>query len=302
MKRHFQRLVSYFMMLCMLFGFMPLLAPLAQDTSTIPNIDDGHFAVAASQTGLFLQNSSIYSHELAILAAELSHLAYSPAELYNRLEQLGMSNIRRFETGVRWHDTDPHFVEFTVGLSTEERNSKIYNLIFVVIRGTATHYEWVSNFTVIQASDEELHLGFDLATTRLLDSLLDFLPGDIVDNPGNNIFLITGHSRGGAVANLLASVYRHRFPVRFDNLFTYTFASPNTMSPRNYSTDYPIFNIVNEYDLVPRVPAGNWIRAGTDKFFNSFSWVPVMRLYYNHSHEMHLNWMRDNAAYNLSIR
>ena len=321
MKRHFRRLIPFILIFGMMFGFMSQLAPLAHDISMMPimqmsgysqalTTDESEWLAGAfegsftGQTGLFSQDSSIYNHELATLAAELSHLAYAPAALYNRLVLLGMSNIRRFETGVRWQlqDFDPHYVEFTVGLSCVERNNNIYNLIIVVVRGTSTTYEWISNFIVNQEGEADAHHGFELATARLLDDLLDYLPDDIVNNPENNIFLITGHSRGGAASNLLASVYRHRLPVRYENLFTYTFAAPNTMSPRYYAADFPIFNIVNVYDLVPRVPTGNWIRAGTDKFFYNFSWVPVARIYFDHCHEMHLNWMRDNTSCSLSVR
>ena len=73
---------------------------------------------------------------------------------------------------------------------------------------------------------------------------------------GNTVLWITGHSRGGALANLVAS---KRIDAGY-SVFAYTFASPGTTTYANATADRykSIFNIINEDDLVPQLPMSVW--------------------------------------------
>ena len=80
-------------------------------------------------------------------------------------------------------------------------------------------------------------------------------------------FLITGHSRGAAVANLLAAFLdrgsyaageKETCPELVpEHIYAYTFATPNSCSDlaeRTASQYKNIFNIVNPEDVVPQLP------------------------------------------------
>ncbi len=98
--------------------------------------------------------------------------------------------------------------------------------------------------------------------------------------------VVTGHSRGAAVANLLGSMLDKSPPsspfcaVDRRNVFVYTFAPPNV----TLRSDVPcearvydnIFNIVNPEDMVPRVPLVIWQsrRHGRDFVLRSFDDLP----------------------------
>ena len=76
---------------------------------------------------------------------------------------------------------------------------------------------------------------------------------------------MTGHSRGGAIANLLAAdlIDRADGPdalASADAVYAYTFAAPCPTKSANRGDDAyaGIFNIVNPSDLVPQLPLPAW--------------------------------------------
>lgn len=79
-------------------------------------------------------------------------------------------------------------------------------------------------------------------------------------NSSKNYILVTGHSRGGGIANLVGSkiVDKATKSGALNGFvpFTYTFAAPQTTtSALAQNTSYDsIFNIVNSDDLVPTLP------------------------------------------------
>lgn len=138
-------------------------------------------------------------------------------------------------------------------------------VIILSIRGTNGSFkEWSSNFEVGCDSKEyydktgehpdwlrkENHKGFDVAATRVLKAFESYVKNN-VDPKAKKCVLVTGHSRGAAVANIVGKELEDNKDYKS---FTYTFAAPNsTTSPsaKNYKT---IFNIVNSDDLVAFLP------------------------------------------------
>ena len=106
------------------------------------------------------------------------------------------------------------------------------------------------------------HRGFDVCATRLLRYLktyyLDEYVQPVLDStPGAELtFWLTGHSRGGAVANLMASYLIDEG----NEVFCYTFASPyNTANTEASAEKYDcIFNLLNSNDFVPTMPMPEW--------------------------------------------
>ena len=77
---------------------------------------------------------------------------------------------------------------------------------------------------------------------------------------GAKTILITGHSRGAAIANLIGANYEKKANT---TTYTYTFATPNNTAASNVRDYKTIFNIVNADDMIPFMPLSQW---GFDKY------------------------------------
>ncbi|MCL2287386.1 MAG: stalk domain-containing protein [Firmicutes bacterium] len=251
---------------------------------------------------LFAASAFSYNHELARFAAVLSEAAYNYEYLRRELGRWYMSYVEwwpYFDSGVA--------VEYTFASRPLVRGGEVYNLIFIVIRGTGSVLEWIDNLIVFSTLGG-YHSGFALATSRLQDNLDIYLARYGMLDPARNIFLITGHSRGGAVANLVARNLNSNRQFSFgDNLYTYTFASPRVTrnSGTNLARYRNIFNIINRRDMVPRLPrtapskhnpfgSDQWSRFGIDiavRMPNS-SFAPAPHP--AHAMVTYQEWLRDS--------
>lgn len=133
-------------------------------------------------------------------------------------------------------------------------------------------YEWISNFYVGLGKN---HAGFDLAADELeyYASRYMALHGG---KSGAKVWIM-GHSRGGALTNLLAIKLcedtNNRFGVKVEtkNVFAYGFATPQYTSSTYKGYDNAILNFVSPHDFVPCVVPTKWgfKRAGTNTVFSN---------------------------------
>ena len=217
----------------------------------------------------FEQSAEIYNHELAVASAALSTLAYDGGDGRNSnrfltaaLSQIGFDDIEMYNyrhfSGSK-NRGDRNTVGYTFARKRILINGQEYNLIAVIVRGTENDdnaEEWLSNFNIGSGSDESEHLGFMLAAASLHDDLETYV-GRLTSGVANKIYL-TGHSRGAAVVNLIASrLIDNKIIGMPGNIYAYTFATPNvttSVSAQNAAAYAGIFNIVNPEDFVPYVP------------------------------------------------
>ena len=135
--------------------------------------------------------------------------------------------------------------------------------VFVVIRGTYKD-EWQGNTeitgTEYDASCKE-HENFQKASDSIKSIVKKYVKQYCLDYDSVNL-IITGHSRGAAVANLYAKeatdsingVYNDSIP-SFSSVTAYTFATPNVAKYNNSMENYNnIFNFCFKEDVVPTVP------------------------------------------------
>ena len=157
-----------------------------------------------------------------------------------------------------------------------------YNIFVACVSGTrGTQSDWFSNYDVgydgedyyeissIGSShpdwvNKERHKGFDVAATRIKRVIDAYIDENTVSEAENSI-LLTGHSRGASIANILGTYYEDAGDIRS---YTYTFACPATTTESEsitgcYST---IFNLINEDDFTSVMPLKEWgfKRYGTD--------------------------------------
>lgn len=158
-------------------------------------------------------------------------------------------------------DEDPsHTSAYSVGQKTMTWNGEERTVLLVAIRGTNAG-EWYSNvdFAPSRNPDTPYAENFYLAAQDIYEGLSTVL--EKVENP---VILVSGHSRGAACANLLGVLLNtSRGP---EDVFVYTFASPNTIRETVDLDCSNIFNLINPCDPVTVTPVASlgFFRAGRD--------------------------------------
>jgi len=165
-------------------------------------------------------------------------------------------------------------------------------VVMVAIRGTGTEHglfdsidTWVSNLISggIVGSLLGEHRGFSIATNKVFANLKSYLWRNLLTQLGtlggtlrdNVRIVITGHSRGGAVGNLLTNRLHGKYgDTTQSRMFNYNFAVPWTVGSLYVKSPPNILNINNTNDpvttIIPVNPWGLlWKRHGRDINFTA---------------------------------
>ena len=170
-------------------------------------------------------------------------------------------------------------------------------LVVVDIRGSSTTNDWWTDIgTAFNPEWGSFDAGMEIVLKSLYHGTGDtenckkcngnsngcayckgYIPYNNISNP---IFLVTGHSLGAAVANLVANHLDSCEDTNccsgsrtVDDVYVYTFATPKTVKNKQGNEYQNIFNILNNNDVVPLVPANilalnwadnGWTRHGRD--------------------------------------
>ena len=171
----------------------------------------------------------------------------------------------------------------------------VRTLVVVDIRGSSTTQDWRTDIgTAFNPEWGSFGAGMEMVLKSLYYGTGDtenctkcngggcehckgYIPYNNISNP---IFLVTGHSLGAAVANLVAG---HLNSCKDTNhcpgsrtekdIYAYTFATPKTVKNKQGNEYQNIFNILNNNDVVPLVPTNilalnwadnGWTRHGRD--------------------------------------
>lgn len=221
----------------------------------------------------FGQNSAYeYNHDIARLACFFSVAAYADVSSENNtlLKNYSLIGISEkdveFNYNVDYGDSmwGNDQVAFSIASKTINSSKGKQNLVIISVRGTPLNAnEWLSNLNISDTThtEEIIHNGFGKAAHIVHSALISYLLRHRID-PTDSFVLLTGHSRGAAVSNLLAAkIVEDKF-FKPENCYVYTYASPNVTTSSN-ATDKEygfIWNIVNAEDIVPTVPLyrDNW--------------------------------------------
>ena len=138
--------------------------------------------------------------------------------------------------------------------------------MFVVIRGTLKD-EWQGNTEITGTSYDDsiiVHDNFNKGKDSI-KTAIEIYYAKLLEKSSNINLIITGHSRGAAVANLYAKEATDAQNTtidcgipKFDKITAYTFACPNVEKYNSNMESYTnIFNFCFKEDLIPTVPLTN---------------------------------------------
>ena len=185
---------------------------------------------------LFNKSSFGYDNRIAIPALALSgavEISESQADMV--LGQLGFGRIDHND-----YSNTPYAAHTIASTKLKFGNSE-YTLIIVIVRGTTGLMDFGIDLDP---------LGFANSAQVAKENIEKYARENGIDLISDNIkFLLTGHSLGGAVANLLS--IRLSDYASVSNTFVYTFATPLTVPVKIERGG--IFNVVNRDDGVPRL-------------------------------------------------
>lgn len=212
---------------------------------------------------MFNVNSDELSTDLAKMSVGLAMAAYDEGQITNCLKEMGYNiseeSLKSYskdnqavyiETDVDYKK-DYDVVAYSIADKSTNINGKDYNIVLVPIRGTNANPEWFSNFNL--GTDED-HAGFYAAARKVSRKVKDYIKAKKLKKD-NTIILTTGHSRGAAVANILAGELFLEY-ANPQNVFAYTFACPSvSQSDKIEKTKCKnIYNFNNCGDVIPALP------------------------------------------------
>lgn len=293
-----KRIISLLLAMLMVIGMaMAVNAEAADDQTEEITIQTQSKAQTASTFAwsdewLINGNAYEYNHNLAITGGVLSSATYgnssnSDMMIKAALIQMGCSPLdivtkyaldytNEEEGGVN----QAAYAIARKVVPTENGNKEI---LYIVVRGTASKEEWLSNINISnQSNSKELyHEGFDIARQQILTQIISYATQHAMDLKNTSVYVV-GHSRGGAIANLIGAqldlvAKQGALGLSADKIFTYTYATPNTTSDETASSELyqNIYNIINPEDLITMVPFTQWgyQRYGIDKVLYSSSFI-----------------------------
>ena len=216
----------------------------------------------------FARSSTAYNHELGQAMSVLTSSAYDKTGTAARqnLRLLGCvdSKIDAHYPKKEDYRNSTNRVAYSFGLDDSDPNMP---LVYVLVRGTPGNVEWESNFNMSSyGPGSPYHTGFYQAALYLMLDLRTFVEGTGVTDLSKARIVVTGHSRGAGVANLVGAMLDDGMlkndtgQSATERTFVYTFAAPPGTTQGNTNADKyaNIFNIVNPQDVVPRVPLAQW--------------------------------------------
>lgn len=192
----------------------------------------------------FTRKSTTRQDALALLSMGASAAVYNKDCVKDYLTQCGFSDKR-------YTVSDASFNNLTFDIGKKKVGKK--TVVAVILEGTSTKDEWKSN---INLGTGNLHEGFN-ATEKLVHKKLNSYITNNKLKKNNTLFWVTGHSRGAAVADIMAKRLSDKYGKK--NVYAYTFAAPKVTKSREKTTSAykNIFNYVNPDDLVTTVPPEN---------------------------------------------
>lgn len=229
---------------------------ITESNSTVYNKDLAQFSALLSADSYFREKDLAKGTQNRVLTDGTDSAAYTPTAL---LTSLGFSDVRyveSYKTGA--YETDLNdSVTLTLGYLDDGK----HDCFVIAVRGCFSAGEWFSAFdlgagaaglnaeTHPEWTDGALLKGFAVAAQRAADIAAEYMAAH--DDPAKeNCVLVTGHSRGGAIAQILGAFFEDD-PTVWSCAYTFN-ALPVTEDPiaKYYGT---VFNVFDSGDFFSNI-------------------------------------------------
>lgn len=235
-------------------GYEPGDTPVTSSYKVYCNNSEETFDVSLEEC-MAKTSASTYNPQLAHMLIAMCNSVHNVQDMENTFDSFG------FEQTEVSHVVDSGDIILGYGLAKKQLGSlgNEKTLVVITCRGTVNALEWVSNVDAA-ANNKHQHSGFSDAADALYKQVVDF----VGTNDFSNVqFVITGHSRGAAAANILAARLVDESQSS-NKIYAYTFACPDTaVITEGTAAQYPnIFNINNVNDPISWIPGSIWTKSG----------------------------------------
>lgn len=270
MKKQF---LSFCLITALLLALIPQSAVYAAGTTRVqfaPSDNSaGNRTVAVALSGdavdrpISAAPSDKYSPELALLSllfamtATPSKDGKATANTEAYLAALGFDSRSASYASYSETPTADTIGSYIARKTITDPDGKPCTLVAVAVRGGDYGDEWLSNFkladTVVDGT-QQFHKGFATAADKVYNRVMDYTK--TID--GAVKVWIVGYSRGAAVANLTAGDLMTHGKMDADDVYAYTFATPQVVRSNSLEQYDNIFNLIAKNDIVPKLPPAGW--------------------------------------------
>lgn len=271
-------------------GLLDVVDPTPNDNHSIFKINDDVFSAVSNDISIAVDYRNFiydqrpsYNRDVAQMCAMIANFSYANERIkwstsdntkYSNEEssinpvlvQFGFSELQHLV--LRPSEVDPYdLCGLYLGNHIFENENKTYQVVVASIEGYPTDLMWHSNLDIGFDSTEyyeiygehpewvnkKHHKGFDVTANRAYPKIVEYTKQVHKNENAEQIVLVTGHSRGGAISNLIGK------KLRDDNYksMVYAFNGPRTTteSDENVLHYYSnIFNLNSANDYVSRYP------------------------------------------------
>ena len=232
-----------------------------------------------------------YNHNLARFAMALSSVAYCEGSgseygdlqnknYYDALTKLGFTveggekclKLARYGSNKPTSKDDHQSIHYYLAHNQYKIDGEENDVVILTLRGTKGN-EWYDNFDIDYdntGKNCDIHDGFKNGADAMQAVLTQYIEKNKLTK--NTKILITGHSRGAAVTNLLAAELDKDKNMITDTagkksemkVFAYAYACPNTVATSMIKAEKKsanfdnIYNFVNPDDFVTKVVPSKW--------------------------------------------
>ncbi len=244
------------------------------DKNTVYNPELAKFCAVLSADSYFREKDLAKGRQNRAILDENADAEYAQTSL---LKAFGFTETEHYESYLALEDPTDSNDSVTLNVGHQTVGGK-YDVYVVVVRGCFSWQEWCSAFdpgcadadyeTLTGKHPEWTHKdyfkGIDIAANRALDFISSFMAKN-GDEKLPDTILITGHSRGGSIANILGADFENDKDVKS---YTYTFNAMASVSSKLKNDYTTVFNVFDEGDFfVDPFPFGDgsFQRFGIDK-------------------------------------
>lgn len=263
--------------------------------------------------------SEIVDYDLAYYLCTLAFSTYEPEDIYRSLENLAFEQI--YVSREEFVVSAQHKAGFVIARKPLADGK---TMVLISVRGTQDGGDWNTDFGMgaWTALVNGKHEGFMISVQNILRHLKLFLKSENLAVQ-DIVYVITGHSLGAGVANLLAvELSDEVIGVDKNNVYSYTFATPNVAKkwPLDFNSEgihNNIKNFCNYIDIVPKLPSLDpipgmfvWGKFGITKWFVAIPSVEgfgiikrhVAHILANHMDEAYIGTLRQYKSFYDDIR